>query len=258
MATPTVADYLLDRLRDWDVEQGLRLRRRRHQRHPRRLGPGRQRAPVHPGPARGDGRVRGRRLRQVHRPGRRLHGHLRARAPSTCSTGCTTPSSTTCPWSRSSARPAAVRDGRLLPAGSRPAAACSRTSPASTCRWSPCPSSCPTCWTGPSASRWPSGRPTAIIIPSDVQELDYSRADPRVQDGALQRSASTGPTAVAGRRRHRPGRRDPQRRQQGRDPGRARAPAAPGASSSRSPSCSAPGWPSRCSARTCSPTSCRT
>ena len=40
MAKPTVADYLLERLRDWDVDQGLRLPGRRHQRHPGRLGPG--------------------------------------------------------------------------------------------------------------------------------------------------------------------------------------------------------------------------
>jgi glyoxylate carboligase len=36
------------------------------------------------------------------------------------------------------------------------------------------------------------------------------------------------------------------------------APGAPGASSSRSPNCWAPAWLRRCSARTCSPTSCRT
>ena len=57
----------------------LRLPRRRHQRAPR-LPPGRREpAPVRPGPSRGDERVRGRRLRQVHRQGRRLHGHLRPR-----------------------------------------------------------------------------------------------------------------------------------------------------------------------------------
>ena len=37
----------------------LRLPRRRDQRHPRRLGPGREQAQVRPGPARGDGRLRG-------------------------------------------------------------------------------------------------------------------------------------------------------------------------------------------------------
>ncbi len=56
----------------------VRLRRGRHQRHPRRLGPRGQPAAVRPGPARGDVRIRSRRLREVHRPGRGVHGHLRA------------------------------------------------------------------------------------------------------------------------------------------------------------------------------------
>ena len=100
----------------------VRLRRRRHQRHPGRLGPGGEQAEVHPGPARGDGRLRGRRLREVHRPGRRVHGHLRpGRDP---------------PAQRPVRREAGPRagggdrrpdqpqrDGRLLPAGSRPALA---------------------------------------------------------------------------------------------------------------------------------------
>ena len=97
----------------------------------------------------------------------------RARAPSTCSTACTTPSWTTCRWSRSWARPAAVP------------------------------------WAGPTSRKWTclslfkdvaseyvqmvtvpeqlpnvldrairiamaERAPTAIIIPSDVQELEYS------------------------------------------------------------------------------------
>ena len=39
MASQNVADYLLDRLRAWGVDTRVRLPRRRHQRHPRRLGP---------------------------------------------------------------------------------------------------------------------------------------------------------------------------------------------------------------------------
>ena len=171
--TDTVADYLLERLRDWGVDKVFALPRRRHQRHPRRLGPGGQPARVHPGPARGDGRVRGRRLRQVHRPARRLHGHLRARAPSTCSTACTTPSSTTCPSSRSSARPAAPRWAAPTSRKST-CSACSRTSPATTCRWSPFPSSCPTCWTGPSGSRWPSAPRPRSSSPPTCRSSTYS------------------------------------------------------------------------------------
>ena len=44
-------------------------------------------------------------LREVQRPGRGVRGDQRARARSTCSTACTTPSSTTCRWWRSSGRP---------------------------------------------------------------------------------------------------------------------------------------------------------
>ncbi len=62
----------------------------------------------------------------------------------------------------------------------------------------------------------------------------------------------------ARRRGDPPGRRDPQRRRARSPSWPGRAPAAPGASSRRSPNCSAPAWPSRCWARTCSPTSCPT
>ena len=84
--------------------------------------------------------------------------------------------------------------------------------------------------------------PTALIIPADVQELEYSAPGARVQDGAL----------VS---RHRLAGRRPARRRRSRGPPRSstpgarspswpgRAPAARGASSRRSPSCSAPAWP---------------
>ena len=83
------------------------------------------------------------------------------------------------------------------------------------------------------------------------------RADARVQDGAI-----LDRHRLAGRRAARRGdparRRGPQRRDARWPSWPGKAPAARGASSRRSPSCSAPGWPSRCSARTCSRTSCRT
>jgi pyruvate dehydrogenase (quinone) len=85
--------------------------------------------------------------------------------------------------------------------------------------------------------------PTAIIIPSDVQELPYSASTgrpPRPTTGGSPRPP----------RSSTPGARWPS------SPARARA--APGPSSSRSPSCSGPESPSPCSARTCSPTSCLT
>ena len=61
--------------------------------------------------------------------------------------------------------------------------------------------------------------PTAIIIPADVQELDVLRAQPRVQDGALVARGQLA-ESVAGRRGRHPGRRDPERREQGGHPGR--------------------------------------
>ncbi len=54
----------------------LRLSRRRDQRHPRRLLAGRRPAPLPPVPARGDERLRGRRLRQVLRSPGCLPGHV--------------------------------------------------------------------------------------------------------------------------------------------------------------------------------------
>ena len=67
--------------------------------HPRSaLGACRRPAAVHPGAARGDGGLRGRRVRQVRQTGSRgMHGDLRARARSTCSTASTTRSSTMFP-----------------------------------------------------------------------------------------------------------------------------------------------------------------
>ena len=255
MADQTVADHVLHRLREWGVDRssaipgdginGLLAAWGRADDQPR----------VRPGPARGDGGVRGRRLRQVHRPARGLHGHLRARARSTCSTGCTTPSSTTCRWSRSSGRPTARAMGGsyqqevdLL--------SLFKDVASEYVQMVTVPEQLPNVLDR--AIRIAIGRraPTAVIIPSDVQELEYSPPDARVQDGALQ------PRHRAGRRR--PRRRRPSRRAadvlnagakvailvgQG-----ARGAARRGRA--RSPTCSAPASPRRCSARTCSPTSC--
>ena len=235
----------------------LRLPRRRHQRHPGRLGPGRRPAPVHPGPARGDGRVRGRRLRQVQRPASASAWPPPARARSTCSTGCTTPSSTTCRSWPSSARPAASAMGGsyqqevdLL--------SLFKDVASDYVQMVTVPEQLPNVLDRAIRMALAERAPTAIIIPSDVQELRLRRARPRVQDGALQHSASTGRTAVPGDDAVQPRRRHPQRRHARSRSWPARAPAAPAPSSSRSPSCSAPGWPSRCWARTCCPTSCPT
>ena len=217
MAATTVADYLLERLRDWGVDDGVRLPGRRHQRHSRCLGPGREQPEVHPVPARGDERVRGGRLREVHRPLRRLHGHLGPwrRAPAQ--------------WPvRRQARPRpGRRDRRARPAGRRWGAptsrkwtcsACSRTSPASTCRWSPFPSSCPTCWTGPSASRSPSARRPRSSSPPTSRNSSIRRRRTRSR-WCRPASGVDWPTAIPGDAAIAPRRRDPQRRPEGRHPG---------------------------------------
>ncbi len=118
----TVGDHVLAAVTGVGGRAGLRLPRRRHQRHRRRVRQGRRLAGVHPGAARGDVGVPGRRLRQVLRQGRRLHGHLRP--------GRDPPAQRPV---RREARPRAgrrdrradraQRDGRLLPAGGRPAGA---------------------------------------------------------------------------------------------------------------------------------------
>ena len=59
------------------------------------------------------------------------------------------------------------RDGRLLPAGGGPAQPVQGRRRASTCRWSRCPSSCPTCSTGRSGPRSPSAhRPRSSSRPT--------------------------------------------------------------------------------------------
>ena len=129
--------------------------------------------------------------------------------------------------------------------------ACSRTSPATTCRWSPCPSSCPNVLDR--AIRVAAGRARA--------DRDHH---PRRRPGAGVLARRRTPSRwcrprlgirlaadLARRRRDPAGRRDAQRGPEGRDPGRPGRPRAPGASWRRSPSCSAPASRSRCWARTC-------
>ena len=101
---------------------GLRLSRRRDQRHRRRLRPRRRPARVHPVAARGDVGVPGGRLRQVLRQGRRLHGDERPGRDPPAQRAVRREAG---PRARRRDRRAdrAQRDGRLLPAGGRPAGA---------------------------------------------------------------------------------------------------------------------------------------
>ena len=174
---------------------------------------------------RGARRVRGVRPRQVHRRGRRVHGDLRARARSTCSTASTTPSSTTSRWWRSSASRRAISLGSELPAGGRPADAVQgRRGRVRAGR------------DGARAGAHLIDRAiriaratrsvTCVIVPNDVQEEELRGAAARARRGLLGRAASrartwcpAGPTLRARRGR-------PQRRRAGRDAGRRRARAA--------------------------------
>ena len=190
----TVAGYLLSRLREWGVEHVFAYPGRRHQRHPRRVG------------------TRPTTTRRSSRPGtRRWRRSRRSATPSSRGRRCGVCMATSGPGRhppaerplRRQARPrAGRRDRRADRAQSRWAAPTSRRSTCSRC-----------------SRTWPSdyvadghraraaaqrprpghpdraGRaaPTAIIIPADVQELEYTAADPRVQDGALEPGRSTWP-----------------------------------------------------------------
>ena len=99
--------------------------------------------------------------------------------------------------------------------------------------------------------------PTAVIIPTDLQDETYEPPKHAFKHVPSSPPPAARPAVVADRRRDRPRRRDAERRQavailvgQG-----ARGAAAEVA---RSPTCSVPASPRRCWARTCSPTSCRT
>ena len=98
--------------------------------------------------------------------------------------------------------------------------------------------------------------PTAIVLPADVQELDVRRAHARVQDGALQPGHAAGRRSCADAAAVRRAAEVLNAGQQGRHAGRVGRPRARPRRSSRSPTCSAPAWPRRCWARTCCPTSC--
>ncbi len=234
---------------------GLRLSRRRDQRHPRRVLPRRRPAPLHPVPARGDERVPGRGLREVLRTARRLHGDLRPRRDPPAQRAL-----------RRQARPRAGRrdrradqphgDGRQLPAGGRPAqpvqgrrqrlradgdgprAAAQRRGPGDPDRGRP-----------PRTDRdhHPQRRPGARVRPPRATRSRWCpRASPR-RSGP--RSPPTRPRCA-----RRPTSSTPAARSH------CWSARAPGARTPRSPrwsTCSAPASRRRCSARTCSATSCR-
>ena len=173
----------------------LRLSRRRHQRPARSVGPRGRPTDLHPGAARGDGRTRGCRLRQVQRQGGRVRGDVRVPARSTCSMACTTRSWTTFPWSRSSDRPS----GRRWAASYQQEVdllSLFKDVAGDYVQIVTVPEQLPNVLDRAMRIGDRRRAPTAIILHSDVQELDYSAADPRVQDGAVLASASTSRPSV--------------------------------------------------------------
>ena len=165
--------------------------------------------------------------RQVHRRGRRLPGDL--------GPGRDPPAQR--PLRRQARPPAGGRDRRpagarrarrRLPAGGRPADACSRTSRTSTCRWPRRRRRCGTWSTARCASRSTERTVTCIIVPNDVQELDAVETPPH-EHGTVH--SGVGYTRAA--RRARPTTTCARAAEvlnageQGRDPGRRRRAATP-------------------------------
>ena len=206
----TVAAFMLDRLTAVGRHPYLRLPGRRHQRAARRVPRVRGRHRVHPDPPRGDRRVRRLRAREVHRRGRGVHGHLRARRDPPAQRPLRRQARPRSRWWRSSAsRPA----WRSAPTSSRRSTSppCSRTWPASSCR----------CAWSPSRPRHLIDRamriakatrsPTCVIVPNDIQEAEYS--EPPRAHGAVPSSVGfLEPRDRPPRRRPAARRRHPERR----------------------------------------------
>ena len=226
MAT-TVAGYLLSRLRDWGVEHvfafpgdGINgiLAAWRRTTSPR----------FRAGPARGDGRLRGGGLREVHRsepdasapvgvcmatsgPGaiHLLNGLYDAKldhVPVVAIVGQTARSAMGGSYQQEVdlLTPVQGRRERLRPHGHRAGAVAQRARPGD-------------------PDRDGAAAPTAIIIPSDVQELEYTPPGHAFKQVPSSLGISW-PELDAGRRRRPAGRRHPQRRLEGRPAGRSGRP----------------------------------
>ena len=173
MSNQNVADYLLDRLREWGVSMCSRFPGDGINGILAAWGRADNQPAVRPVAARGDERVRGGRLREVHRPSSASAWPLRVRARSTCSTVCTTRSSTMSRWWRSSGRP--TEAPWVAPISRRSTcSACSRTWPVITCQMVTVPEQLPNVLDRAIRIAMAERTPTALIIPADVQELEYS------------------------------------------------------------------------------------
>ena len=246
----TVGDHVLQRLREWGVEQVFAYPGDGINGIVAAFGKADDSPRVHPGAARGDV-ARCRPSGTPSSPARSASAWPRpARARSTCSTASTTRSSTTSPSSRSSGRPSAAR--WAAPTSRRSTCRrCSRTWPASTSSRSTSPSSCPLAIDRAIRTALSRRAPDGGHHPERPADRAVQPAEARVQAGPVQPAAA----ARADRRRptppNRPRRRGPQCRAAGRDPGRTGRARCGGRGRSRSRTSSARASRRRCSARTC-------
>ena len=174
------------------------------------------RATLRPGPARGDGGLRGGRLREVQRPARGLHGDAGPGAIHLLN-GLYDAKLDHVPVVAIVGQTGAQRDGRVLPAGGRPAA-CSRTSRSDYVQMVTVPEQLPNLLDRAIRIASAHRAPTRVIIP-----VRRARARVLAPAHAFKRcrraSGSTGRRCTR-RRRGPPRRRPAQRRREGRDAGR--------------------------------------
>jgi len=247
---PTVADYLLERLRAWDVQHVFATRVTGSTASWR---PGAGRTTSRSSSRRGtrDGRLRGRRYAKFTG---NIGVCMATSGPGAIHllNGLYDASSTTSRSSRSSGRPA-VAPWAFVPAGSRPAVAVQGRR-SDYLQMVTVPSSCPTCWTGRSGRARRAARPPPSSSPQTSRNCPTPRRPTRSRWSRRPRRqlATTAPRRRIAKAAEilNAGRKWPSRRPgRARRAGRARAGRrATGGRSRQAP----------CSARTCCRTSCRT
>ena len=252
----TVADHLLERLREWGVEQVFGYPGDGINGILGAFSPRRRPAAVHPGAARGDGGVRGRRATPSSAAGRRVCMATSGPGAIHLLNGLYDAKLDHVPGGRHRRADQPDGDGRQLPAGGRPAqpvqgrrqrlradgdgarAAAERARPGH-----------------PGRDRAGVRRPRSS---SPTTCRSWTTRRPRTSSRWCRRASGTELAHRRRRRRGRPARRRrPQRRVQGRDAGRSGRARRAREVEQVADAARAPAWPRRCSARTCSPTSCR-